>query len=150
MNNPRSPRFKWPLVLIAALTSQVVLLLADVIFVSYYSWFANPGHDQAFYSAFAQETAGAFVFCFAPPFLYLVTTWLCDKAAHSPWLHAMAFITLYYVLDLGIIVMMAADKLGDTLHAGYLTNLAMMYVSAAVSVWLWQRRQARRSGSAAD
>lgn len=132
---------KWPLILVAALGTQAYLLLADIVFVSYYAQLVNPGHETAYYSAFAQDTAGAFVFCFAPVSIYLITTWLCNKARHRPYVHALAYIACYYLLDLGIVALIAIDQFSKTLQASYLLNLLALFVSAAVAAWLWQRRQ---------
>jgi hypothetical protein len=125
--------------MVAALGTQVYLILADVIFVTYYAQLGNPGLEQAAYSEFARQTAGAFVFCFAPASLYLIAAWLCRKAGTAPYLHAFLFIALYYALDIAIVALVAPGQLGETLRVPYLLNGAMMLLSTGFAAWQWQR-----------
>ena len=137
---------KWPLILVAALGTQVYLLLADVIFVTYYAQLSNPGHEPAFYTMFAQETAGAFVFCFAPASIYLIASWLCRRAAAAPYLHATLYVAGYYVLDYAVIAAMAFDQMGETLKLPFLLNGLAMLASALVAARLAGRRTAAIAG----
>jgi hypothetical protein len=140
---PSVKSLKWPLILVAALGTQVYLLLADVIFVTYYAQLSVTGRDPDFYMQFARDTAGAFVFCFAPASIYLIARWLCLRAGSAPYLHAVLYIVGYYVLDYAVIVSIALDEIGETLRVPFLLNAAAMLVSALVSAWLVDRGRRR-------
>ena len=130
---------KWPLILVAALGTQVFLLGADFVFVTYYAYLSVTGRESEFYLQFARETAGAFVFCFAPASIYLIARWLCLRAGSAPYLHAVLYIAGYYLLDYAVIVSMALDEIGETLRVPFLLNAAAMLVSALVAAWLVDR-----------
>ncbi|HUQ51480.1 MAG TPA: hypothetical protein VM692_04610 [Gammaproteobacteria bacterium] len=132
---------KWPLVLVAALGTQVFLLLADFIFVTYYAQLSVTGRDTTYYMQFARETAGAFVFCFAPASIYLIASWLCRRGAEAPYLHAASYIAGYYVLDYAVIASVARDEIGETLRLPFLLNALAMLVSALVAAWVVARRR---------
>lgn len=133
---------KWPLILVAALGTQVYLLLADVVFVTYYAQLSNPGREPAFYTTFAQETAGAFVFCFAPASIYLIASWLCRRAGRAPYLHAALYIAGYYVLDFAVIASVALEQIDETMKVPFLLNMVAMFVSALVAARIVDRRAA--------
>jgi hypothetical protein len=124
---------KWPLVLVASLGTQVFLLLADFVFVTYYAQLSVTGRDTAYYMQFARETAGAFIFCFAPASIYLIASWLCRRGAEAPYLHAVLYIAGYYVLDFAVIASVALDEIGETLRVPFLLNAFAMLISALVA-----------------
>lgn len=128
---------RWFLLLLTALVMQATLMLADVIFVFHYATFANPGLEQAAYSAFAAQTAGAFVFCFAPPVVYLITAWLCRKVGKAPLLHAGLLVALYYVLDVLIVIafVSSSDTEVPMRIAPYLLNGLAILGGALLAGW---------------
>lgn len=99
---------KWPLFLVAGLGTQVFLLLADVIFVTYYGQLTVPGQDQAFYDKFALDTAPAFVFTFAPFPLYIITRWLCAKATGNYYAVALLYFGALILIELLMYVILGA------------------------------------------
>lgn len=128
---------RWFLLLLTALVTQVTLMLADVIFVFYYATFSQPGLDQAAYSTFAAQTAGAFVFCFAPPVLYLIAAWLCRKVGKAPMLHAGLLVVLYYLLDILIVIAFlgSSDTEVPMQVVPYLLNGVAMLGGALLAGW---------------
>jgi hypothetical protein len=83
----------------AGLGTMVFLLLADVVFVTFYAQLVNPGQDQAFYDQFALDTAGPFIFCFAPFPMYIVSRWICNKAGQKAYLHASLYFGAFHLID---------------------------------------------------
>jgi hypothetical protein len=130
---------KWPLILVASLGTQVFLLAADFVFVTYYAQLSVTGRDPDYYLQFARETAGAFVFCFAPASVYLIASWLCRRAQAAPYLHAVLYIVGYLVLDYAVIVSVALDEIRETLRLPFLLNHLAMLVSALVGAWQVER-----------
>lgn len=130
MNILTKPR--WFLLILAALGMQVLLMLADVIFVTYYAKVSHPELDQAALSVFALETAGAFVFCFAPPVVYLIARWLCLKVGRDFLLHAGLLVVWYYVLDL---LFLLAYGFAEFVVVPYLVNGAAMLTAALLAGW---------------
>lgn len=128
---------RWFLLLLATLATHVILMLADVVFVVYYSLFSKPGLEEAAYTVFARETAAAFVFCFAPPALYLIARWLGQKAGRAPLLHAGLLVALYYVLDILIVIaFMGSTENAEPLQAApYVLNGVAMLAGALLGGW---------------
>ena len=128
---------RWFLLLLTAIATQVILMLADVIFVFYYSLFSKPGLDQAAYTLFAQETAAPFVFCFAPLALYMIASWLCRKAGSAPLLHASLLVALYYVLDILIVIAFTGSSEQTTPFpvVPYILNGIAMLGGALLAGW---------------
>lgn len=99
---------RWPLLLVTALGMMVFLMLADVVFVTYYAQLGNPGQPQEFYNEFAMQTAGAFVFCLAPFPAYLLTRWLCAKTGQHFFAYAVLLVAAFYGFDVIMIAAMGA------------------------------------------
>lgn len=137
---------KWALLLIAGLGTMVFLLLADVVFVTFYGQLVNPGQDQAFYNQFALDTAGPFVFCFAPFPIYIITRWICDKAGSGYYQHALLYFGAFELIELimfagmgtweGMLLLSywlnVASKLSGVLAGAYFADKAGRKVAAAV------------------
>jgi hypothetical protein len=128
---------RWFLLLLTTLATQVILMLADVIFVFYYAQFSKPGLEQAAYTTFAEETAGPFVFCFAPLAVYLIVRWLCRKAGRAPLLHAGLLVALYYLIDILIVIAFfsSTDRDMPMQVVPYLLNAAAMLGAALLAGW---------------
>jgi hypothetical protein len=138
-------KIKWALVLVAGLGTMVFLLLADVIFVTYYALLANPGQEQAYYNQFALDTAGAFIFCFAPFPVYLISRWLCDKAGHAHYLHAVLLIAAFYLIDVIMIAGMGTwEGMG---RPEYWLNAASMLAGALAGAFFAKRAESASQGS---
>lgn len=128
---------RWFLLLLTVLATQVLLMLADVVFVFHYAHFSKPGLDQAAYNSFATETAGAFVFCVGPPVMYLIASWLCRKAGRAPLLHAGLLVALYYVVDILIVIAyLGAGGTRTPLQVTpYLLNGVALLAAALLAGW---------------
>ena len=128
-----SPQTRWTLVVVAGLGTMVFLLLADVIFVTYYAQLKAPGQDQAFYNQFALDTAGPFIFCFSPFPVYIISRWLCEKAGNQYYLHAGLYIASYYLLDVLMIAGMGAWE--GLLSLEYLLNVLAFAAGALAGAY---------------
>ena len=130
---------RWPLVIVAGLGMMVFLLLADVVFVTYYAQLSNPGQEQAFYNQFAVDTAGAFIFCFAPFPVYLTARWLCNKAGTAFFAHALLLVAAFYLLDIAMIAGMNTWE--GLATPQYWLNFASMLAGACVAAFNATREQ---------
>lgn len=130
---------RWSLVMIAGLGTMVLLMLADVVFVTHYALLGNPGQEQAFYNQFAEDTAAAFVFCFAPLPLYLISRWLCARAGSAPWAHALLLVASFYVLDVAMLAGMGLLQ-GLARPEYWLNGLALL-AGALAGAWFHVRSQ---------
>lgn len=76
----------------------------------------------------AQDNAGAFIFCFAPFPVYLLSRWLCDKGGHRHYLHAVLLIAAFYLIDVIMIAGMGTWE--GMLRPEYWLNVASMLAGA--------------------
>jgi hypothetical protein len=128
---------KWALLLVAGLGTMVFLLLADVVFVTYYAQLVNPSQDQAFYNQFALDTAGPFIFCFAPFPIYIVTRWLCNKAGRDFFLHALLYFAAFYLIEFIMLAVMGTWE--GLLLLSYWLNVASMLAGVLAGAYFATR-----------
>lgn len=133
---------KWPLLLVTGLGTLVFLLLADVVFVTFYGQLVNPGQEQAFYDKFALDTASAFVFCFAPFPLYIITRWICDKAGDHFYQNALLYFAAIHLFDFVLITSMGA--LNSVLLPTYWLNVASKLAGILAGAYFASRALEKR------
>lgn len=132
---------KWALLLVAGLGTMVFLLFADVVFVTYYAQLVNPGQDQAFYDKFALDTAGPFIFCFAPFPVYIVTRWICNKAGRDFLLHALLYFGAFYLIEFIMLAVMGTWE--GLLSLSYWLNVASMLTGVLAGAYFATRAGSR-------
>lgn len=98
---------KWQLLIMTGLGTVIFMYIAFIVFVMFYSLFMNPGHEQVFYSQFANLTGGPFMFCFAPFTMYIISRWLCERAGSAFYLHGLLYLLAYEVIDLSLVAFTA-------------------------------------------
>lgn len=116
-------KIHWHWVFMAAFGILVMLVLAHVLFVAFYAHLMDPGHDQNYYSAFAQKTGVPFVFFFAPLPIFLLVRRVGRKAGSNAMAHAILIIAINLILDVTIILLAG--------QAGHLFSLAHVLAQLA-------------------
>lgn len=93
-----------------ALLLHVVMIMLAVAWVAFYSYVVEPGHDRAFYEAYAGRSGPAVSLIAGGPVFYLFASWLAHRrgGGRAAWIAAF----LYLLTDLAIIA--GTDNLGGT------------------------------------
>lgn len=133
----QSTKIHWHLVFLAAFGTLVLLVLADVLFVAYYSHLMDPAHDQEYYRRFAQNTGAPFVFFFAPLPIFLLVRWVGRKAKDKAMLHAVLIIAVMLILDVSVVTL--AGQTAVLLTPGHLLAHIAKIVAALLGGWAAQR-----------
>jgi hypothetical protein len=88
----------------AALLSMVANVVLSVLYVAFYSYFINPGHDAQFYQDYAQTAAPYCSIVAGIPVLYLVCRWIGGKWESDFAVKAAFLVWLVYALiDLSVL-----------------------------------------------
>lgn len=132
-----STKIHWHLVFMAAFGILVLLVLAFVLFVAFYSHLMDPAHDQAYYSEFAQKTGVPFVFFFAPLPIFLLVRWVGRKAKGNAMTHAVLIIAINLILDVTITTL--AGQAGDLFKLGHVLAQLAKVAAALLGGWAAQR-----------
>ena len=133
----QSTKIHWSLVFMVAFGILVLLVLAFVLFVAFYSHLMDPGHDQAYYSAFAQKTGVPFVFFFAPLPIFLLVRWVGRKAKNKAMTHAILIIAINLILDITITTL--AGQAEEWLKLGPMLAQVAKLAAALLGGWAAQR-----------
>lgn len=107
--------------LACALFLHAMLILLAVAWVAFYSHVLEPGHDRAFYEAYAGRS-GPFVSLIAGgPIFYLVAAWVTRRrrSARPAWIA----VTLYLFTDLAIFA--AMGEIGAAAGPAFLAGAAL-------------------------
>lgn len=133
----QSTKIHWSLVFMVAFGILVLLVLAFVLFVAFYSHLMDPAHDQAYYSAFAQKTGVPFVFFFAPLPIFLLVRWVGRKAKNKAMTHAILIIAINLILDITITTL--AGQAEEWLKLGPMLAQVAKLTAALLGGWAAQR-----------
>ena len=136
----QSSRILWQWVFLVAFGTLVLLVLAHVLFVAFYAHLMDPGHDQAYYSKFAQNTGAPFVFFFAPLPIFLLTRWVGQKSRSQAMTHAVLIAALYLILDVCITTL--AGMAPALLKPAFLITHSVQIVAALLGGWSVKRELA--------
>lgn len=136
----QNPKIRWHLIFLVAFGSLVLLVLAHVLFVAYYSHLMDTGHDQAYYQQFAANTGAPFVFFFAPLPIFLLVWWVGRKAGTKALTHAILIAAVMVILDVSIVVL--AGQAGALLSPGHLLAQVAKVAAALAGGWQAQREMA--------
>lgn len=115
----------------AAILILVVNVALSVVYMVFYSYFINPGHDEKFYQDHIQIAAPYCSIVFGIPLFYFVCRWIggkwekafAVKAAISVWI-------VYALIDLSIVAAVG----GITLSAAGLVAVSM--ITKLISAYL--------------
>ena len=88
----------------AALLSMVLNIVLSILYVAFYSYFINLGHDQRFYEEYANVAAPYCSIIFGIPVLYFVGRWIGGKWERNFAVKAAVLVWLVYALiDLSVL-----------------------------------------------
>lgn len=123
-----------PLLAIGALVVNVIVSIG-VVWV--YSVFIEPGHDMAFYEAFAQNAAPVSSVIAGMPIMF-AAAWIAARAcAPRGFAAGVGVAVTYLVIDTAAIVATGAlGSLGMLVAISYVTKLT----AAALGAWLGSRK----------
>lgn len=134
----QSTKIRWHLIFLVSFGSLVLLVLAHVLFVAYYSHLMDPVvHDQEHYRQFAQYTGAPFVFFFAPLPIFLLVRWVGRKAEGQAMTHAILIAAISVLLDVTIVTL--GGQLAFMLTPGVLLAHVAKVVAALFGGWMAQR-----------
>jgi hypothetical protein len=104
------------LIIGAALLSMVVNVVLSILYIAFYSYFINPGHDERFYQEYARTAAPYCSIVSGIPVLYFVCRWIGGKWESNFAVKAALLVWLVYALiDLSVLT-----------AAGWTTRLAVV------------------------
>ena len=126
-------KIRWHWVFLVSFGTLVLLVLAHVLFVAYYSHLMNPAHDQAYYSQFAQHTGAPFVFFFAPLPIFLLVRWIGRKDPQQAMAHGILIAVVSLILDFTIVAL--AGQVAAFLTAGIILAHIAKITAALAGSW---------------
>lgn len=114
---------RWWLAIPFALGVMILNVLISVLYVAFYSYLLDPGHDAAYYQEYAQASAPYSSIVAGIPLMFLAGRWIGNKfpkqnsvkAALSVWL-------VYFLIDLTVIA-----------AAGALAGIAILFIISFVT-----------------
>jgi hypothetical protein len=118
----------------AAIFILIVNVAMSFLYIAFYSYFINPGHDEQFYQEYAMSAAPYCSIIAGIPIFYFVCRWISSKWESNFAVKAALLVWLVYVLiDLSILTaagftltlaVIAAISLLTKLASAYLGGLA--------------------------
>ncbi len=129
------------LVFLAAFGILVMLVLAHVLFVAYYSYLMDSVHDEAYYRQFAQNTGAPFVFFFGPLPIFLIVRWVGRKAKDRAMVHAVLIAVINLVLDVTVVTLSGQPEV--MLQPGHLLAHLAKLAAILLGGWAAQRETAK-------
>jgi hypothetical protein len=118
----------------AAIFILIVNVAMSFLYIAFYSYFINPGHDEQFYQEYAMVAAPYCSIVAGIPIFYFVCRWISGKWESNFAVKAALLVWLVYVLiDLSILTaagftlrlaVIAAISLLTKLASAYLGGLA--------------------------
>jgi len=96
---------RWWLALPFALGVMIVNVLISVLYVVVYSYLIDPGHDEAYYQAYAQVAAPYSSIIAGIPLMFLAGRWIGGKFSKGNSVKAALLVWfVYFVLDFAVVV----------------------------------------------
>jgi hypothetical protein len=121
---------RWWLALPFALGVMILNVLISVLYVFVYSYSIDPGHDGAYYQAYAQAAAPYSSIIAGVPLMYLAGRWIGGKFPKGNSVKAALLVWLvYFIIDLSIIVAAGAmAQIAILFTISFVTKLAAAYL----------------------
>ncbi len=114
---------RWWLAIPFALGVMIVNVLISVLYVVVYSYAIDPGHDRAYYEAYAQVAAPYSSIIAGIPLMCLAGRWIGGKFPKDNSVKAALLVWLvYFILDFAIIA-----------AAGALAQIAVLFIISFVT-----------------
>jgi hypothetical protein len=134
---------RWWLTFPAALGVMIVNVLISVLYVAVYSYLIDPGHEAAYYQAYAQVAAPYSSIIAGIPLMFLAGRWIGGKFAKGNSVKAALLVwLLYFCIDLALIfatgvlaqiAVLFAISFSTKLAAAYMGGLRAQNRSAYLS-----------------
>ena len=135
---------RWWLAIPFALGVMIVNIIISVLYVVVYSYLIDPGHDEAYYQAYAQVAAPYSSIIAGIPLMFLAGRWIGGKFPKGNSVKAALLMWLvYFLIDLSIIA--AAGALIQ-IALLFVVSFSTKFVAAYLGGVLAQRRGAYLKG----
>ena len=108
----------------------IVNVAMSFLYIAFYSYFINPGHDEHFYQEYAMIAAPYCSIVTGIPLFYFVCRWISGKWESDFALKAALLVWFFYVLiDLSVLTAVGfTQKLALLAAISLLTKLASAYL----------------------
>ncbi len=135
---------RWWLAIPFALGVMIVNIIISVLYVVVYSYLIDPGHDEAYFQAYAQFAAPYSSIIAGIPLMFLAGRWIGGKFPKGNSVKAALLMWLvYFLIDLSIIA--AAGALIQ-IALLFVVSFSTKFVAAYLGGVLAQRRGAYLKG----
>ncbi len=127
---------RWWLAIPFALGVMVVNVVISILYVVVYSFLIDPGHDEAYYQAYAQVAAPYCSIIAGIPLMFLAGRWLGGKFPQGNSVKAALLMWLVsFLIDLAIIASAGAlANIAALFTISFATKLASAYFGGVTAV----------------
>lgn len=123
MKDISEKRNRWWLAVPTALVVLIVNVAIHIIYMIVYSYVIDPGHDEAYYNAYAQQSAPYSSIIAGMPLMFLAGRWIGRKFPKENSIKAAVLVWLvYFLIDLTVIAL-----------AGALASVALLFIISFVT-----------------
>ncbi len=121
---------RWWLAVPFALGVMIVNVLISILYVVFYSFVIDPGHDEAYYQAYAQVAAPYSSIIAGIPLMFLAGRWIGSKFPKGNSVKAALLMWLvYFLIDLAIVTAVGAlAQIALIFAISFTTKLAAAYL----------------------
>lgn len=121
---------RWWLAVPFALGVMIVNVLISILYVAFYSFVIDPGHDEAYYQAYAQAAAPYSSIIAGIPLMFLAGRWIGSKFPKGNSVKAALLVWLvYFLIDLAIVAAVGAlAQIALIFIISFTTKLAAAYL----------------------
>lgn len=97
---------RWWLAIPVAVLVMIVNIVVAVLWVALYSHFINPGHDEAYYQAYAQASVPYSAIIAGMPLMFMAAWWFSRRFTSANRIKAALLVWfVYLMIDLSILVL---------------------------------------------
>ncbi len=131
---------RWWLIVPAALAVLIINVLIHVLYMVAYGYIIDPGHDEAYYQAYAQLSAPYSSIIAGMPLMFFAGHWIGNRFPARNSVKAAVLVWLvYFLIDITVIALAGAlASIVLLFFISFATKLAAAYLGGF---------SARRSGS---
>jgi hypothetical protein len=121
---------RWWLAIPFALGVMILNVLIHVLFMVVYGYLIDPGHDEAYYQAYAQVSAPYSSIIAGMPLMFLAGRWIGKKFPKGNSVKAALFAWfVYFLIDFAIIAAVGAlTQIALLFTISFATKLAAAYL----------------------
>lgn len=121
---------RWWLAIPFALGVMILNVLIHVLYMVAYGYVINPGHDEAFYQAYAQFSAPYSSVIAGMPLMFLAGRWIGNKVPKGNNVKAAVLVWfVYFMIDVAVIAAVGAlAQIALLFVISFATKFAAAYV----------------------